>query len=81
MTYYVETARPCYPQGGLIYFVHKEKGFSRDCLSPDMTAVFKVEMVKTKAEAIAAVIEYAAGFRPCVYLIMGGRRNDTAKVS
>jgi len=76
-TMYVELYRP--NTLGLkpcrtLYRVHKVKDFSLDCLSPTMLAVFAVEMVKTKEDAIAAVMLHAAGFSPCVRLCYGGKK-------
>jgi hypothetical protein len=65
-TLYVETYRPCFPYKGVCVRVHKEKGFNRDALSPDMTSVWEVQGVKTKEDAIACVIEKAAGCRTTV---------------
>ena len=65
-TYYVETYRPAYPGRGIVTRVHAARDFSTDTLNPCMTAVFQVDKVSSKPEAIAAVIERAAGKRVCV---------------
>ena len=68
MTFFVETFRPFDNVGNksIHVRVHKEKEFCRDVLSPSMTAVFKVEHVKRKEEAIACCIEKLAGKGVCV---------------
>lgn len=75
-TFYVETSRPPYPARGIKIAVHKAKDFSRDVLSPCMTAVFQVDNVQTKQDAIASIIERAAGFNPCVRLVFGGKNQN-----
>jgi len=65
-TYYVETYRPPYPGRGLKICVHAERDYSRDVLSPGMTSVWAVQACRTKEEAIAAVVERAAGKRTAV---------------
>ncbi len=72
---YVEVCRPCFsPKRPIEYRVHKEKGFSRDVLSPDMTCVFEVDNVKTKEDAIGCILEYAANMGTTVRCIFGGRK-------
>lgn len=71
--FYVETFRPAYPQTGLQYRVHSGQQFSRDALNPCMTAVFEVDCVRSKPEALAAVIEHAAGHGVKVCRIFGGK--------
>ena len=71
--FYVETYRPPYPQGGIGYTVHAEKDYFRDILSCNMTAVFEVDCCRTKQEAIALVLEFAAGFPVSVRRILGGK--------
>lgn len=68
-SFYVEVFRPAYPQRGICHRVMRAKDFSRDCLNPGMTALFRVDCVTTKQEAISCVLEYAAGKRSglCVY--------------
>lgn len=70
-SYYVETYRPAYPQRGVRVKVHKARNFGVDQLSPDMTTVYLVEYVTTKEEAIACVLERAAGHNTCVRLVHG----------
>ena len=65
-TYYVETSRPAYPGNGIKVTVHAARDFSLDVISPDMTSVWQVDKVSSKPEAIAAVIEKAAGKGVCV---------------
>lgn len=60
MKFYVEAYRPPFPEKGAHYRVHREKGFNRDLLSPNMTAVLEVSDVKNREEAIASVIECVA---------------------
>jgi hypothetical protein len=69
---YVETFRA--PREGLQFCVHLDKHFSRDVLSPNMTAVFEVDCVQTKNQAIACVIEKLAGFDTNVRLVFGGNK-------
>lgn len=59
--YYVETYRPPYPERGIKVRVHAARDYSVDTLSPDMTSVWHVTHVATKQDAVAAVIERAAG--------------------
>lgn len=70
-TYYVETFRPCFQDGGGLKFcVTRMKQFDIDRTHPCLTALFRVENVKTRDEAIAAVIEKLAGHRVSVYQIL-----------
>ena len=73
MLYYVETYRPPFPERGVRYRVHSQRAYSRDTLSPDMTAVFEVDNARTKAQAVALVIEKAAGHDVTVRRILGGK--------
>lgn len=59
--FYVETYRPAYPEHGIHVRVHTSRDYGTDHLSPGMTSVWHVSHVRTKEEAIAAVIERAAG--------------------
>ena len=71
MKYFVEAYRPPYPsKARLAYQVHTEKEFCWDILSPDLTALFCVRNVTTKAQALAALIEYAAGLGTSVYQVL-----------
>ena len=70
-SYYVETYRPAYPQRGVRVRVHKARDFGVDLLQPGMTTVYLVECVTTKEEAIACVLERAAGHNTCVRLVHG----------
>ena len=71
-TLYVEVVRPSYPQRGLETRIHKDKAFSRDVLSHDMTCVFRVEYVTSKDEALALIAEKLAGKNgACVTKIFG----------
>jgi hypothetical protein len=72
MKLYIETYRPPFPEKGVRFRVHKEKGFSRDVLSPNMTAVVEVDNVTTKDEAIAVAIERLAGHNTTARVIFGG---------
>jgi len=58
-TYYVETYRP--NPGSLSVRAYRERDYCRDVLSPSMTSVWRVDTVRNKEQAIAAVIEKAAG--------------------
>ncbi len=79
MTFYVETCREAYPsKSKLTLHVFRESQYSVDCLSPCMTAVFRVRYVRTANEAMAAVAEHAAGFGVDCQLIMGGRKAGAA---
>jgi hypothetical protein len=64
MTYYVETYRPAYPPylgvGVRVRYI-REKDYSVDTLSPTMSSVWKVEHVHNGMQALACVIEHAAG--------------------
>jgi len=72
-TYYVETYRPALPaKQTLEYAVHRGP-LDRDQLQPTMTAVLEVQNCTSKAQALAAVLEYAAGFPVTVRLFMGGQ--------
>ena len=73
-TYFVETFRPPHPERGLKHAVYSYREFSLDVLNAGMTAVFEVSQVSTKPEAIAAVLEHAAGYGTSVRLIHGGTR-------
>ncbi len=83
-TFYVEAVR--LPFGGpkacvkVGYTVKRAADWGVDVVSPDMTAVFRVEHVRTATEAVACVLEYAAGLGPCVQLVMGGRKAEPAVV-
>lgn len=66
--YYVEVYRPCYPERGVKVRIHKESDFYQDMLHPTMTACFHVVNVDSESEAIAAVLEYAAGRNHGVYV-------------
>ncbi len=68
---YVEIYRPCYPEKGVKVRTHKEKDWSRDVLSPDMTAVFFVGGVTNKTEALAVIAEKLAGKTTDVRKIFG----------
>lgn len=81
-TYYVETYRaqtgrsPLPGRGNadkLDFAVYSESKFSRDVLHPGMMAVYRVDCVRNSTEAVCCILEHAAGFRPCVRLIMGGK--------
>lgn len=67
LTYLVETVRPPLPNHGSMFRVHRWvvdpdlNDFDVDCLSPNMTSVWKVEEVHTKKEAVAVLIETLAG--------------------
>jgi len=71
MRFVVETYRP--GKGGVKYRVWREGEFSCDHLSPSMTttAVFAVEASGT-TEAVALVLERAAGIPTAVSLTFGG---------
>jgi len=70
--YYVETYRPAFPSKvRLAVRAHAARGYNVDLLSPCITAVFEVSACQTKAQAIAAVCEYAAGFSVAVHCIVG----------
>ena len=71
MKFYVETSRPPVSRGVRIR-VMNEREYSHDALSPNMTAVFEVDACRTKQEAIACVVEHAAGHTPLVRLLYGG---------
>lgn len=60
-TYYVAAYRPPYPERGLKLVVFPEKDYSIDGVPPTMTALFRVQYVNNREEAIAAVVERAAG--------------------
>jgi hypothetical protein len=65
--FYVCTFRPPHPHYiGLEIIVYRESEYSRDVLPATMTSVWEVECVHNKREAIAAVIEKAAGKGACV---------------
>jgi hypothetical protein len=74
-TYYVETYRPAYPERGVHVRAIRGRDFAEDCLSPTMTTVHAVHNVTTKEEAIACVIEHAAGLGTDCRLTYGGRRD------
>ncbi len=82
MTYYVELSREQFSgkqhRQKTSYRAIREKDFSRDILSPCMIAVFRVDHVRTSTDAIAGVMEHAAGFACCCQLIMGGRKAGAA---
>lgn len=59
--FYVEVYRPAYPDKGIYYRVHSAKQYCKDILSPCLTALWRVGSVKTKQEALAVLLEYAAG--------------------
>ncbi len=65
-TFYVETSRPAYPGNGITVTVHRARDYAVDVLSPGMTSVWCVDKVRTKGDAVAAVIERAAGKHVCV---------------
>lgn len=74
-TYYVETFRPPDPGHVLRQFrVIPERQYSRDCLSPTLTSLWRVDNVGNKNEALAAVLERAAGLDGNVHLISRVRR-------
>ena len=61
---YVATDRPPHPNGKrhkLKTVAWHEEDFSYDVLPPTITSLWQVDCVHTKDEAIAAVIEKAAG--------------------
>lgn len=62
-SYFVETYRPPFPQTGARVRAHRDRDYSTDALHPCMTSVWHVTHVRTKDEAIAVVIERAAGKR------------------
>ena len=66
MRYFVVTYRPPYPENGLKVIAYKEKDFAVDILPATVTSLWRVECVTKKEEAIAAVIEHAAGKKVCV---------------
>ena len=72
-TYFVETYRPAYPEAGVHFRTTRAEKWSLDTVHPCMTAVFQVDLVKSKDEAIACVIEKLAGFNPAVTLVHGGK--------
>jgi hypothetical protein len=55
------------------FMVRKAADWSVDTVPPGMVAVFRVEHVNSATEAVSCIMEYAAGFTPCVRLILGGR--------
>ena len=61
--YYVEVCRPAYPARGISYRVFTDKEYSTDVLSPCTSAVFRVGCCRSKQEAVALVLEYAAGVK------------------
>lgn len=61
MTYYVATYRPAYPSRDVCLATYKAKGFSYDLLPPTLTSLWRVDHVQSKGQAIACVIEKAAG--------------------
>jgi hypothetical protein len=69
-TYYVETFRH---NGKVGFNVRRAADFSVDTMSPQMTAVFRVTHVKNGKDAVSCILEYAAGFQPCVQLVYGGK--------
>lgn len=71
----IEVYRPAHPANGVRLKVHGPN-FTRDDLSPTMTAVFEATGVNTKEEAIAVTLEAFAGFPTTVRLIMGGNKTE-----
>lgn len=65
-TYYVAAYRPPYPEKGVKLAVYREKDYSLDVVPATLTALFCVEHVNNREEAIAAVVERAAGKRNAV---------------
>ena len=76
-TFHLETLREPYPAKGVSFRCHKDKGFSRDSLSPSMTSVHRVEGVNTKDEAVAVALEKLAGINVSVYPEFGCRKEPT----
>lgn len=70
MTYYVATYRPPHPEGGLHFIVYKDKDYAIDVLPATVTSLWRVESVTKKDEAIACVMEFAAGKKVCVTRIL-----------
>lgn len=62
-TYVVEVYRPPFPEKGVKYRVHNGSTFTVDRLSPNCSAAFRAQLCSNRDEAIALVMEYAAGKR------------------
>jgi hypothetical protein len=60
-TMYVETYRPCFPETGVKIKVHKEQDYSRDVLFASMTSILLGFNAFNFPNAVACVIEKAAG--------------------
>lgn len=70
MIFFVYTYRPPYPENGLRVEALKEKDYCIDLLPATVTSVWRVDAVTKKQEAIAAVVEFAAGKKVCVQQII-----------
>lgn len=70
-TFYVETYRPPFPDTGVKVTVHRDRNYSADVLNPGMTSVFEVRGVRTKLEALAVMVEHAAGKPVMVRKVFG----------
>lgn len=60
-SHYVEVFRPAYPDCGVKIRAHRARGFVIDQTAPTLTALFEVAGARTADEAIALVVEHAAG--------------------
>lgn len=60
-TYYVEVYSPAYPQSGRHFRVHRDCEYCADILNSGCIAVFQVEGIQSKNEAVAAVLSTARG--------------------
>lgn len=69
--FYVAVYRP---EKGIKYIAYSEKEYSTDILPPTITVVFQVGCCATKQEAIALVMESAAGINVDVRCIIGKRK-------
>lgn len=72
--FYVAVYRPAYPERGIKYAVYSERQYSVDILPPAVTCVFVVGCCASKEEAVALVMESAAGARVDVRCVLGKRQ-------
>ena len=69
-TYYLYTFRPPYPEKRVKLNIMNEKEYCVDVLPSPVTSAYRVENVRSRAEAIAIALEKLAGKPTTVYQVI-----------
>jgi hypothetical protein len=65
-TFYVVIYRPPFPDRGVKHIIYREDEYGSEVTPPNITAVFRVQHVTTKQEALACCVEKLAGYNVSV---------------